>query len=133
VINGEHTVTNEDIAEQLKNLQLKETTETTEKGIPQFWLKCLKNSHQFKSLITAKDEEVLINLSDITVDIQENGNFSICFKFNPNAYFDHTELKREFILDEKLEINKINSTKIVWKSEELNPTIEKKKEKHQKK
>jgi len=127
VIKGDQTVTNEDIAEQLKNMQLKDTTESTEKGIPSFWLKCLKNSHQFKSQITTKDEKVLTYLSDITVDIQENGNFSITFKFDANDYFEHTELKREFVLDERLEINKINSTKIVWKSEELNPTIEKKK------
>jgi len=131
VVEGTQEVNIEEIKEQLKNISLndKETT-NTEKGIPNFWLKCFQNSNQFGSLINKKDEKVLSTLKDVTCDYKENGNFTLHFLFEANDYFNQTELNREFILNNKLEITKINSTKIEWKSEDVNPTIEKKKKKY---
>jgi len=69
-----------------------------------------------------------IFLKDITCDLHETGSYKLNFIFDANEYFDHPVLQREFTLDdEKQTISKIISTKIQWKTEELNPTIEKKK------
>lgn len=131
IVDGTQEVTVDEIKEQLTNLTITDVNSPdAEKGIPQFWLKCLKNSSQFGHDINKKDEEVLAFLRDVTCDFKENGSFTLAFHFNPNQYFDAPVLTREFILDpEKLTISKIVSSKIEWKSEDLNPTIEKKKKK----
>lgn len=103
--------------------------ESKEVGIPNYWLTCLKNSSQFGDLINEKDEKILSHLTDITIDYEPNGNFSLSFHFSPNEFFDHTVLTREFFMDEKNHISKIESTKIEWKSQEANPTISQKKKK----
>jgi nucleosome assembly protein 1-like 1 len=131
VIDGTSEVAVEEIQEQLQQVSIKDpNAPNAEVGIPQFWLKCLQNTEQFGSLINEKDKEILKHLNDITVDFDETGSFKLHFHFSPQKYFDHTILTREFILDsQKLAISKISSTKIEWKSEDLNPTIEKKKKK----
>lgn len=130
VIEGSQEVTVDEVKDQLANLSITGTdAPEAEKGVPQFWLKCLKNTAQF-SHINKKDEEVLSHLRDITCDFKENGTFTLLFHFNPNQYFDAPVITREFILDsDKLTISKIVSSKIEWKSEDLNPTVEKKKKK----
>lgn len=131
VIDGTQEVTVDEIKDQLSNLTVTDVNVPEgEKGIPQFWLKCLKNTSQFGHDINKKDEDVLTHLKDITCDFKENGSFSVHFVFNPNQYFDAPVLSRDFTLDpEKLTVSKITSTKIEWKNEDLNPTIEKKKKK----
>ena len=131
IIEGVQEVSVEEIKDQLANITLTDVNApNAEKGVPGFWAKCLKNSSQFGQDINKKDEEVLAFLKDITVDFQDNGSFKLNFVFNPNQFFDATVLTREFLLDaEKLSITKINATKIEWKNEDLNPTIEKKKKK----
>jgi nucleosome assembly protein 1-like 1 len=131
VIEGTQEVSVEEIKDQLANINLSDGNSTdSEKGVPQFWLKCLKNTAQFKHLINKKDEELLGNLKDIKCDFKENGSFTLSFYFAPNAFFDAPVLSREHILDsEKLTISKIVSSKIEWKSNEMNPTVEMKKKK----
>jgi len=101
----------------------------SEEGIPSFWLTCLKNSEQFAEMINQRDEDVLKHLIDITLNFEESGNFVISFHFSPNTFFEHTTLSRSFILDNKQNIKSIESTVINWNSEDVNPTIEKKKKK----
>jgi nucleosome assembly protein 1-like 1 len=73
---------------------------------------------------------VLKYLKELTVDFKDNGSFTLNFYFNTNEFFEHDVLTREFVLDtEKQSISKINSTKIEWKGDDNNPTIEKKKKK----
>lgn len=73
---------------------------------------------------------MLLNLRDISVDFKENGSFVLNFYFAQNEFFDAEVLQRTFTLDvEKQSISKITSSKIEWKSEDVNPTIEKKKKK----
>ena len=131
VLEGTQEVSVDDIKEQLSNISLTDVNApNSEKGVPGFWLKCLKNSPQFGQDINKRDEEVLAFLKDINVDFQETGSFKLNFLFAPNQFFDASVLTREFILDtEKLSISKIRATKIEWKNEDLNPTIEKKKKK----
>jgi len=131
VIQGSSEVSVDEIKEQLTKLSLSTATpSSTEKGVPDFWLKALKNSSQFGTIINKNDEKVLSHLQDILCDFKEDGSFTLDFIFSQNEFFEHTTLHRNFILDkEKQSISKIESTKIDWKSEDLNPTIEKKKKK----
>ena len=131
IIEGSTEVSVDDIKDQLVNITLSDANApNAENGIPQFWAKSLKNTAQFGHIINKKDEEVLAFLNDIKVDFDETGCFKLHFHFAPNQFFDAPVLTREFILDnEKLLISKITSTKPEWKSEDLNPTIEKKKKK----
>jgi len=129
VVEGTQEVTVDEIKDQLSNIAITDiNSPNAEKGIPEFWSKCFKNSSQFGTIINKNDEKVLSHLKDVTCDLQETGSYTLNFIFETNQYFDHPILKREFLLDvEKQSISKIVSTKIQWKSEELNPTIEKKK------
>jgi nucleosome assembly protein 1-like 1 len=128
IIEGTASVQVEEIKEQLEKLSLDKSAPTeSEKGIPDFWLKCLQNSSQFGSQINKNDTKVLSHLKDITSEMKETGSFTVNFYFNANPYFDNEVLTREFIVDsDKQTITKIVSTKINWKSEEVNPTVEKK-------
>jgi len=131
IVEGTQEVTVDDIKDQLTHVSLKDVVApATENGIPNFWLTCIKHTAQFESLVNANDEKVLAYLRDITCDFKDNGSFILFFWFDKNAHFDHEVLTKEHILDpQKLSISKIVSTKIEWKSEDLNPTVEKKKKK----
>ena len=131
IVEGTQEVSVDEIKDQLANISLKDTNAANaEKGIPNFWLTCIKHTAQFESLVNANDEKVLAFLRDITCDYKDNGSFTLSFWFDKNAHFDHEVLTKEHILDsDKLTISKINSTKIQWKSDDLNPTVEKKKKK----
>jgi hypothetical protein len=130
VISGTLEPNVDEIKEELAKLNLNATTTNSEQGIPEFWLKCLKNSSQFGPSLNKNDEKVLSHLTDVTVDLQDDGSFTLNFYFSPNQYFDHAVLTRNFILDpHKQSISKIISTQIEWKSEDVNPTIEKRKKK----
>jgi nucleosome assembly protein 1-like 1 len=128
IINGEKTITADEVKDVLKDVKV-ESDENKETGIPEYWLTCLKNTNQFGELINSKDESVLKHLKDITLEYKEDGNFSVFFHFTPNDFFQGTVLYRNFILDEKQNIKKIESSKINWASEEVNPTVAKKKKK----
>jgi nucleosome assembly protein 1-like 1 len=128
IVEGTTPVQVEDIKEQLEKLSLTQTVPTeSEKGIPDFWLKSLQNSSQFGAQINKNDAKVLSHIKDITSEMKATGDFTLNFFFAANPYFEHDVLTREFIVDsEKQSISKIVSTKINWKSEEVNPTVEKK-------
>ena len=101
---------------------------TSEKGIPNYWLTCLKNTVQFAELINNKDEEILKHLKTINLEYLSNGDFLINFVFNEdNGFFTPATLSRKFIHNDKQTISKIESTPIEWASEDKNPTVSKKK------
>ena len=121
----------EAIKDKLKEVGLKEEDakgEEKEKGIPDFWLKCIENAHDISEL-NDNDKKILKFLKDVQIDLKENGDFKLIFKFEPNEYFDHTELTKEYKHDNQYDIKTVTSTKIEWKSSEKNPTIELKKKK----
>lgn len=128
IINGTKKIVSEEIKDVLKGVNLPSTPEA-ENGIPDYWLTCLKNSSQFSEMINEKDENILKHLTNINLSFKPNGDFSLHFHFSQNEYFKHETLYRNFILDEKMTIKKIESSKIEWNSEELNPTVAKKKKK----
>ena len=126
IINGKVNVKPEELKDLLPDIKL-ESCVDTETGIPEFWLTCLKNSVKFGKMITPKDEKILKHLTNISLDYKESGDFTVFFDFSDNEYFGHKQLQREFILDEKKNIKRIESTQITWNSEEVNPTVEQKK------
>ena len=104
-----------------ENGQEKEEAIARERGIPEFWSKCLLNNSEF--IINEKDKNILKKLKEITCETEENGNFKLIYKFYPNIYFTNETLVREFILDDDFDIKSIKSDVIEWKSDEVNPTI----------
>jgi nucleosome assembly protein 1-like 1 len=126
IIEGEEKPDIEQIKEKLAELKINEedakTEKENEKGIPEFWYKCLENCQDI--MINEKDKDILKKLKLIKCTPEENGNFTLEFFFEPNNYFTNEVLKREFILDEDYDIKEIKSDEIQWKSEEVNPTIE---------
>jgi hypothetical protein len=111
IINGDKKVSFDDVKDILSGVQVT-STEESETGIPSYWLTCLKHSKQFSELVNKKDEAVLKNLKDITLDFKESGDFSIFFHFKENEYFKHSDLFRHFYLDDKQNIKKIESSKM---------------------
>ena len=126
IIEGEEKPDIEQIREKLAELKINEeeakAEKENEKGIPEFWYKCLENCQDI--MINEKDKNVLKKLKLIKCTPEENGNFTLEFFFEPNEYFENEVLKREFILDEDFDIKEIKSDEIKWKSDEVNPTIE---------
>lgn len=131
IIEGEEKPDIEKIREKLEELKINEEEakkeKEDEKGIPEFWYKVLLNNQDI--MINDKDKNVLKKLKLIKSNVEENGNFSLEFFFEPNDYFTNTVLKREFILDEDYDIKEIKSDEIDWKSDSVNPTIELKQKK----
>jgi nucleosome assembly protein 1-like 1 len=131
IVSGEEKPKKEEILNKLNLVGLKEEDldkEEKEKGIPDFWLKCIENAHDIKDL-NEKDKKILKHLKDVKSEIQENGDFKLIFVFEPNDYFSQTELVKEYKLDEEFEIKTVTSTQIDWKDDDKNPTIEIKKKK----
>ena len=126
IIEGEEKPDIEQIREKLAELKIDEEKAKAEKenerGIPEFWYKCLENCQDI--MINEKDKNILKKLKLIKCTPEENGNFTLEFFFEPNDYFENGVLKREFILDDDFDIKEIKSDEIQWKSDEVNPTIE---------
>ena len=125
IIDGSSPINIEEIQDKLKELNIneEEAKKNSETGIPEFWLKCLENCDDCQP-INDKDKKILKKLKDISCESFENGNFNLIFTFEENDYFTPNVLTKEFILDEQSDIKEIKCTKIEWKSDESNPTIE---------
>ena len=126
IVEGEEKPDIEQIKDKLAELKISEeeakTEKENEKGVPDFWYKCLENCQDI--MINDKDKDILKKLKLIKCTPEENGNFTLEFFFEPNDYFTNEVLKREYILDEDYDIKEIKSDEVNWKSDEVNPTIE---------
>jgi nucleosome assembly protein 1-like 1 len=126
IVEGEEKPDIEQIRDKLAELKINEeeakTEKENEKGVPDFWYKCLENCQDI--MINDKDKNILKKLKNIKCNTEENGNFTLEFVFEPNDYFSNEVLKREYILDEDYDIKEIKSDEVQWKSDEVNPTIE---------
>ena len=97
-----------------------------ENGVPAFWNIALQKSKFF--FTNKKDEEVLKLLKDIRIDYNDDKvSFTVTLKFEPNDYFNNTEIKKTYFFNEDNELDKVESTLINWTSEEKNPMKELKK------
>lgn len=76
------------------------------KGIPEFWLTCLKNLPPLQDLITESDEACLKHLIDIrVVYLETNPGFTLEFEFEENDFFTNKVLTKSYYLnDERIEL-----------------------------
>ena len=111
IIEGEEKPDIDQIKDKLAELKIDEeqakAEKENEKGIPEFWYKCLENCQDI--MINDKDKNILKKLKLIKCTPEENGNFTLEFFFEPNEYFTNEVLKREYILDEDYDIKEIKS------------------------
>jgi len=135
VVEGSEEVKGEDISAEASKVNISDlNASNSEKGIPDFWGLAISNCYQFKALINNNDRKVLLALRDIRVIYLENNSFTLVFYFDKNDFFDHDTLTKTYRISPQTgTIFKIESTEIQWKSEDINPTIEKKKKKMKKK
>merc|ERR1711957_448237 len=123
----------QDIQDGMTKLNITDTSnpeDNKENGIPEYWGKAIAHTDQFGQITNEKDKKILKNLTNLTADIKDNGDFTLNFHFATNEYFESAVLSRNHILNQKdCSIEKIVSTEVVWNSEEMNPTIEKKQKK----
>jgi nucleosome assembly protein 1-like 1 len=70
------------------------------KGIPEFWLTCLKTNAVIAELITERDEEPLKALTDIQLQyLDDSDGFKLSFFFNENEYFTNKVLTKIYRLE----------------------------------
>ncbi|KAK4394473.1 NAP1-related protein 2 [Sesamum angolense] len=86
------------------------------KSIPDFWLTAFMSHPALSELLTEEDQKIFKYLSDLEVEDFEDvkSGYSISFKFNPNPYFEDTNLTKTFTFLEE-GITKITATSIKWK------------------
>jgi len=135
IVEGKDEVPVEDVTAEASKVGITDVyAASQEKGIPNFWGTAIANCFQFKAVVNAKDKLILTFLRDITVTYLPDNGFELVFSFDKNDYFDHETLRRTFKVNPSTGyVNKIESSLIQWKSEDQNPTIEKKKKKLKKK
>jgi len=90
-------------------------------GVPEFWLRAMKNHELLDEQITARDEGPLKFLVDIKSDKElgeDTKGFRLHFHFLPNPYFSNSILtKSYFMVDEEDPIlEKAEGTEINWQS-----------------
>ena len=107
---------------------------TGAKGIPDFWLKVLQQSPAIRMSISPRDEEVLTHLVDIRCkasEVNPSAGFTLFFEFTENPFFEEKILTKEYIKEPCVAngigewyLSDIKGTKITWKGDEVNTTIE---------
>merc|ERR1712170_155839 len=99
-------------------------TESSEKGIENYWLNVMKNSNDF-FIINSKDEQILKHLSEVKVNEKEDKlSFAIEFYFTPNEFFTNEMLTKEYNYDaQEQKLTKVTQSEIQWKSESVNLSL----------
>lgn len=91
------------------------------KGIPQFWVIAMGHMETIGSLLEPEDIECLEYLSDIAcTDYLDGKGFTLKFSFQPNPYFENTELIKEYevlnlLLDDEPVLKNVKGCTIQWK------------------
>ena len=97
------------------------------KGIPEFWLRCMKQNANMRENITARDEHVLKYLTDIrcaTLAEDEGIGFRLEFEFRKNEFFANTVLTKTYFMQDSdfHDVERAQGTDIEWK-ENKNLTV----------
>jgi len=84
-------------------------------NIPNFWLKTLENSN--RNFFTETEKKLFAHLKDLeVVDATDGKGFRIVFTFEPNEWFENTQLWKEYNASESEdEQRKITFSPIKWK------------------
>ena len=86
---------------EMENMNIEDNVDTTNRGIPDFWLTVFKNANQtvLNRTVELADEPILKHLQDITVTLpKSNTGFSLQFHFAQNEFFSNSILTKEYEL-----------------------------------
>lgn len=135
IVSGKYepTQSESEFSEEFQSWELNNAS-SHEKGIPNFWLTAFLAFDQLAEVISEKDEEILKHLKDVRVTTSENG-FKLDFEFEQNEFFTNSVLSKSYELKFDVdkedvlgyagpEVVKATGTKIDWKSDEVNPTVD---------
>jgi hypothetical protein len=90
-------------------------------GVPGFWAKAIINAKFFYT--NDRDENILKHINDVYMEFKpDKVSFTVHYKFDTNPFFSNSEITKTFIYNETQELTKIESSKINWHSDEVNPT-----------
>ncbi|XP_073122899.1 NAP1-related protein 2-like isoform X2 [Henckelia pumila] len=86
------------------------------KSIPDFWLTAFMSHPALGELLTEKDQKVFKYLGNLEVEESKDvkSGYSITFNFDPNPYFENSELTKTFTFLEE-GTTTITATSIKWK------------------
>ena len=88
-------------------------------------------NHPIGQMISDKDRPILGYLQNIELELhsEDKGQgYDLIFRFEPNSYFEGTEIRKELYMKHKGMTDRTVSTQIKWK-DNCDPTIQKKKKK----
>lgn len=93
-------------------------------GVSDFWVRAMIN-HPIGQSISDKDRPILGYLQNIELELhdEEKGQgYDLIFRFEPNSYFEGTEIKKEVYQKHKGMTDRTVSTEIKWK-DNCDPTM----------
>ena len=77
------------------------------KGIPEFWLKAMKNSHVLGTQITKNEENLLKHLVDIEhISVENSNDFILRFHFASNDYIQNSSITKRYIMNNSVGASK---------------------------
>lgn len=96
-------------------------------SVPVFWMKCMEGSCRFDFAIIKSDKLALKYLTGIFL-IDHPDGFSLKYCFSKNPFFSNRDLVIRYTVNNNFSIQKIDSDKIDWFSDETNLTIKREKD-----
>ncbi|XP_042953602.1 NAP1-related protein 1-like isoform X4 [Carya illinoinensis] len=87
------------------------------KSIPDFWLTAFLSHPALGELLNEEDQKIFKHLSSLEVEDFKDvkSGYSITLHFNPNPYFEDTNLTKTFTYADDDGTTKITATSIKWK------------------
>lgn len=90
-------------------------------GVPEFWLRAMKNHELLEEQITARDEGPLKYLVDVKSDKdmgEEDKGFRLHFHFLPNPYFNNSILTKSYYMVDETDpiLERAEGSDIEWKA-----------------
>ena len=84
-------------------------------GVSNFWLKAMLANKETQAAIHEKDRAVLAYLSNITLDLHEEGfGYTLGFHFEKNCGFQERHLSKSFKMSQQNIIESCEGTPITW-------------------
>ena len=88
-------------------------------GIPKFWMTAIQNHPNLSDCIFDDDMEALSYITDVRCELDPTGetdSFKLYFDFAPNAFFENSQLTKEYVLDGEDELKSSSGCQIIWKA-----------------
>lgn len=125
----------EDQVDQVKSSIAEVNEDENLKGIPEFWLTCMKNHVAIADEITSRDEEALKHLKNIElIYLEDKPGFKLEFHFEENPFFEEKVLTKTYYYQHNpgmgdLVFEKAEGCPITWKKDhDLTVKVESKKQ-----